>query len=349
MLALTVGHFAKIGCFSKIEEDKFPAYVMGSDDNKWLQDEVDMILCAGECLIDMLPSEVDGVSMLRPAPGGAVMNTAVALGRQDVPVQFVTGISHDQFGRLIQDHLADSHVGLDWAVQSDRPTTLAFVDVTDGVVSYNFYDENTAGRIIEPCQLPTIPAAVTALFFGGISLISEPAADSYADLLLHNAEGRVVMMDPNIRPAFIKDESAYRARLTKMLALTDIVKTSDEDLEWLYPDAPNIDAAIQELLNSGPKVVLFTEGAKGATAYRQGKNPVFVASEKVKVVDTVGAGDTFNGGFLTAMHYEDMLDKSKLSELTDAQLSKALGHAAKCAAFSVARAGAQPPRRADVF
>lgn len=268
-----------------------------------------MILCAGECLIDMLPSTVGGPTVLRPVPGGAVMNTAIVLGRQEVPVSFLTGISNDQFGRMIQDHLADSQVSLEWAVFSDRPTTLAFFDVSDGVVSYNFYDENTAGRMIEPHQFPVLPSVVNALFFGGISLISDPAADSYAEFLSKNAEGRVIMLDPNIRPAFVADEATYRARLSRMFALADIVKTSDEDLEWLFPDAPSTDAAIQSLLNAGPKIVLFTEGAKGATAYRKGKAPVFVASEKAKVVDTVGAGDTFNGGFLSAMHYENLLKR----------------------------------------
>lgn len=308
-----------------------------------------MILCAGECLIDMLPRNKGGVPMLQPVPGGAVMNTAIALGRLDVPVTFVSGVGRDQFGRLILDHLQDSNVQTDDMVASDRPTTLAFVDVTDGVVSYDFYDENTAGRRIETDQLSAVPSDVAAVFFGGISLINEPAADTYAALQAQTAERCVVMMDPNIRPAFIKDEAAYRARLIGMLAKTDIVKTSDEDLEWLFPEVDSVEEGIQALMDMGPQIVLFTEGSKGATAWRKAADPVFVTSESVTVVDTVGAGDTFNGGFLAALHDANLLNKAGLPDLTADQLATALKFAGKCAAISVTRAGAQPPRRKEML
>lgn len=307
-----------------------------------------MILCAGESLIDMLPRNEGSVPMLQPVPGGAVMNTAIALGRLDVPVTFVSGVGRDQFGRLILDHLEDSNVNTAATIASARPTTLAFVDVTDGVVSYDFYDENTAGRMIEPTQLPDVADDVSAVFFGGISLINEPAADSYATMQAQVAERCVVMMDPNIRPALIKNEDAFRARLTGMLAKTDIVKTSDEDLAWLFPEVDSIEAGIQALMDMGPQIVLFTEGSKGATAYRKAGDPVFVTSESVTVVDTVGAGDTFNGGFLAALSDADLLNKAGIPDLTDAQLATALKFAGKCAAISVTRAGAQPPRRNEL-
>ncbi len=307
-----------------------------------------MILCAGESLIDMLPRNEGSVPMLQPVPGGAVMNTAIALGRLDVPVTFVSGVGQDQFGRLILDHLEDSNVNTSGTIASARPTTLAFVDVTDGVVSYDFYDENTAGRLIEPAQLPDVSEDVSAVFFGGISLINEPAADSYATLQMQAADRCVVMMDPNIRPSFITNEDAYRARLTGMLAKTDIVKTSDEDLAWLFPEVDSFEAGIQALMDMGPQIVLFTEGSKGATAYRKAGDPVFVTSESVTVVDTVGAGDTFNGGFLAALSDADLLNKAGIPDLTAEQLANALKFAGKCAAISVTRAGAQPPRRNEL-
>ncbi len=307
-----------------------------------------MILCAGECLIDMLPFKGDdGISALRPVAGGAVMNTAIGLGRLEAPVQFVSGVSNDQFGDMIVEHLRSSGVPTESVIFSDRPTTLAFVAVNDGVVSYDFYDEATAGRMLSPDQMPAVSKEAKALFFGGISLISEPAADTYATFLQENADGRLVVMDPNIRPAFIKDEAAYRARLYKMLAQTDVVKSSDEDLEWLFPDAPSIEAAIKALQNLGPSIVLFTEGAKGATAFRSKGSSIFVASEKVRVVDTVGAGDTFNAGFLAGLSDQGALT-GDVSDLTDDVIKSALAFAAKCAAISVGRAGAQPPWRHEV-
>lgn len=306
-----------------------------------------MILCAGECLIDMLPRKMGDQAVLEPVAGGAVMNTAVGLGRQGVQVEFLSGLSNDQFGRVIEAHLQDSQVGLTHMVRSDRPTTLAFVDFSDGVVSYDFYDENTAGRMITKDDLPDLSTKTQALFCGGISLISTPAADAYAELVEKNAD-RLVMIDPNIRPSYIKDEPAFRARLVRMLGFADIVKTSDEDLEWLFPNAKNIDDAISEMLALGPKVVLFTEGSKGATAYRDGKPAVFVPSEKVDVVDTVGAGDTFNAGFLTSLYDQGLLSKMQFGVVTEDQLSAALAYAGKCAGFSVQQVGAQPPRREDV-
>lgn len=302
-----------------------------------------MILCAGECLIDMLPRTVDGQSMLQPVPGGAVMNTAVALGRMDVPVEFLSGLSTDQFGTMIGAHVASSNVGTGFAVRSNRPTTLAFVDFNDGVVSYDFYDENTAGRMIETSDVPQLPDDVQAVFCGGISLINAPAADAYAHFVEKNAD-RLVMLDPNIRPAFIDDPEAFRARLTIMLAKADIVKTSDEDLAWLFPDT-SFEEGVSRLLTMGPRVVLFTEGSKGATAMRSDQPPVFAPSEKVEVVDTVGAGDTFNAGFLTSLFDQDLLAKSTVDGLTAEQLSKALAFANRCAGMSVTKAGAQPPWR----
>lgn len=305
-----------------------------------------MILCAGECLIDMLPREVDDKAMMEPVPGGAVMNTAVALGRLDIPVEFLSGISHDQFGKVITAHLDGSKVGNKFAVKCNRPTTLAFVDFSDGVVSYDFYDENTAGRMIKPSQMPELPEDIAAIFCGGISLINTPAADTYATLVKDNAD-RLVMIDPNIRPAFIDDANAYRTRLTGMLEVADIVKTSDEDLAWLMPDV-SFEEGLDRLLDMGPRVVLFTEGPKGSTALRKGQPAVFVAGEKVEVVDTVGAGDTFNAGFLASLHDQGLLEKSKLDALTDENLSKALAFANLCAGKSVTKAGAQPPWRKEV-
>jgi fructokinase len=297
----------------------------------------------------MLPATTaEGDAALRPVPGGAVMNTAVGLGRLDLSTALLSGVSTDQFGKVIESHIAESKVNAEALVKSDRPTTLAFVSTENGVVSYDFYDENTAGRMIETEQLPDLSEQTHLLFFGGISLISEPASDSYAQFLTDNAGDRVVMMDPNIRPAFIKKEQAYRARLATMLAKTHVVKTSDEDLEWLFPDAANAQGAIQQLMDMGPNLVLFTEGSKGATACRKGREPLFVPSEKVTVVDTVGAGDTFNAGFLAALHDQDITTANAVLNMDDDQLTKAIAFAAKCAAVSVSRAGAQPPWRHEV-
>ena len=168
-----------------------------------------MILCAGEALIDMLPRESTGAeACFAPVAGGAVFNTAIALARLGAPAALFTGLSEDLFGQRLAAALAADRVDATLARCSARPTTLAFVELTDGHARYAFYDENTAGRMLSPADLPTLPDTVGALFFGGISLVVEPCARAYEALMLREAHGRVTMIDPNIRPGFIRDEAA---------------------------------------------------------------------------------------------------------------------------------------------
>src|SRR5262245_43961277 len=134
-----------------------------------------MILCCGEALIDMLPREsMAGEPAFAPYAGGAVFNTAIALGRLGVPVGFFSGLSSDLFGQQLREALTASRVSTDYANISDRPTTLAFVRLVDGHATYTFYDENTAGRMLTEGDLPPLAADVQAMLFGAISLIPEP-------------------------------------------------------------------------------------------------------------------------------------------------------------------------------
>lgn len=301
-----------------------------------------MILCCGEALIDMLPRKTALGSMcFQPFPGGAVFNTAVTLGRLAVPVGLYTGLSQDLFGAQLESYLAKSGVDTSLAARADRPTTLAFVTLTDGQARYAFYDENTAGRMLSADALPELPDSIVALFFGGISLMVEPAATTYEALLLRESPRRPVMVDPNIRPGFIADEAAYRARLDRLLAGASIVKVSDEDLHWIMGPGELEDLA-HGLRARGPGIVCVTEGAKGVRAITA--SGVTVASaRKVEVVDTVGAGDTFNGAFLAALHRAGALSHAGLAELPQDRLTEALGYASRAAAVTVSREGADPP------
>lgn len=301
-----------------------------------------MILCCGEALIDMLPCDTaKGAAAFVPHPGGAVFNTAIALGRLGAPAGVVTGLSRDLFGQILARALDASHVDHSRAVRSDRPTTLAFVTLTDGQARYAFYDENTAGRMLRPGDLPAPGPEVEALFLGGISLVAEPCGSAYEALLEAAGAGRTVMIDPNIRPGFITDEAAYRARLERMIARADIVKLSDEDLRWLRGPG-EVAAQVRALIAAGPRVVLVTEGARGATGYTADQR-VFVPAPSVTVADTVGAGDTFNAGFLCALHRMGMMGKAGLAALPEGALRSALSLGAHAAAVTVSRAGANPP------
>jgi fructokinase len=308
-----------------------------------------MILCAGEALIDMLPrTGTDGTPCFTPIPGGAVFNTAIALARLGAPTALFTGLSRDLFGQKLSTALRDSGVSTDLIPQSDRPTTLAFVELTDGHASYAFYDENTAARMLTSSDLPAPEALaeVQALFFGGISLVVEPCATAYAALLTREAPGRVVMIDPNIRPSFITDPDAYRTRLETLVAHADIVKVSDEDLTWLLGSGDPDDLA-RELLARGPGIVCLTRGASGVTAHHQGGR-IDVPARKAKVVDTVGAGDTFNAGLLAGLHAGGALTKDALMQPDPGTLRDALALGTAAAAITVSRAGANPPTRSEL-
>ena len=300
-----------------------------------------MILCCGEALIDMLPREsTGGEPSFAPYAGGAVYNTAIALGRLGTKVGFFGGLSNDLFGEQLVSVLEDSHVDASFAARSDRPTTLAFVTLTDGHAKYAFYDENTAGRMLTEGDLPILSDNVNAVFFGGISLVSEPAADTYAALCAREAGKRIIMIDPNIRPGFITDEPRYRARLDKMLAQADIIKVSDEDMEWIGVTA-------EQLIDGGAVLVLVTRGSEGVDAVTA--NGTFrVAAQKAEVVDTVGAGDTFNAGLLAGLDEAGLLTRDALKAADQDALTPALRLGTFAAAITVSRAGANPPWRSEL-
>ncbi len=305
-----------------------------------------MILCCGESLIDMLPRDTTaGEAAFAPYAGGAVFNTAIALGRLGAPSGFLSGISTDLFGEVLIEALSASKVHSGFAIRSDRPTTLAFVKLVDGQASYAFYDENTAGRMITPEDLPELGDGISALFFGGISLVSEPCAKTYETLMLREASSRVNMIDPNVRPGFITDEAAYRARIERMLAAADIVKLSDEDLAWFSGDKDPREFALG-LLQNGPSLICITEGSSGARGITRDIE-VFAPATKVEVVDTVGAGDTFNAGVLASLHEAGVLTKQGIRGLGKEALFNALALGTGAAAITVSRAGANPPWKGE--
>ncbi|WP_375690099.1 carbohydrate kinase [Pseudooceanicola sp. LIPI14-2-Ac024] len=298
-----------------------------------------MILCCGEALVDLIP-DADGT--LVPHPGGAVFNTALALGRLGVEVGLLTGLSTDAHGRMLAATLAESGVETRLSIRTDRPTTRAIVTLENGVARYRFKDEGSAGRMLRPADMPVPGPEVGTLVFGGNSLAVEPGAEAFAALLDRAAGSRVMMIDPNIRPDFIADEARYRARLGAMLARADIVKVSDEDLDWLAPGAAALAGKVQAIGATG--IVIVTEGARGATAVLPGGRTVQVAAKPVTVVDTVGAGDAFNAGVLAHLARAGLLDRKSLAVMSDDQVAAAIAHGHRVAAVTVSRAGANPPR-----
>ena len=316
-----------------------------------------MILCCGEALIDMIAGHTaDGAPAFTPHTGGAVFNTAIALGRLGAPVGLLSGVSSDMFGQQLVADLRASKVDPTALIYSDRPTTLAFVALRDGQAEYAFFDENTAGRLLTSQDMLDILSVYQAGYFGGISLACEPCGPAYATLAARLAPDHVIMLDPNIRAPFIAHEDSYRARLSQMMRQSDIIKVSHEDLAWLMPrESTDIEAADADTLRQfrqqhAPQAVsvIMTKGAEGTVALLHDDRVIRVAGQPADVVDTVGAGDSFNAGVLAKLHALGVLHKATLSHVTADDWQAALGYGVQVASITVARAGANPPWKQEL-
>jgi fructokinase len=301
-----------------------------------------MILCCGEALIDMLPRDTtQGEKGFAPYAGGAVFNTAIALGRLGISTGFFSGIADDMMGEILRDTLKASNVDDSLCAISSRPSTIAFVKLVNGQATYAFYDEGTAGRMLSQSDLPVLGDDCEAMHFGAISLIPEPCGSTYETLMQREHQKRVISLDPNIRPGFIKDKEKHLARIQRMAAISDIVKFSDEDLSWFGLEG-DIDSLAKYWLEAGAKLVVVTKGAEGALGYTKDLK-VFAPSQRVEVVDTVGAGDTFDAGILASLKLQGLLTKSAVASLSEKAVHEALTLGARAAAVTVSRAGANPP------
>jgi fructokinase len=306
-----------------------------------------MIICCGEALMDMLPRPLeDGGEAYLPVPGGAMYNTAVALGRLGEETGFLSGLSTDLFGQQLIDHLKDSGVNVSYCVRSPKPTTLAFVSLKDGNAEYSFYDENTAARMLTVDEFPVLPETVHAYHFGAISLIQEPCGSAFEALMRRVHQTAVISLDPNIRPGFVTDESAYRERLKRVIAMSDIIKVSEEDLAWLEP-GKRFEQIAHHWIDGGASIVTLTMGSKGARSITPSSD-VTLPTMPVEVVDTVGAGDTYNAGFLASLRSSDVLSRQNLRQIDQDSLRLAMQCGAKVAAYTVGQAGANPPWRRDL-
>jgi fructokinase len=306
-----------------------------------------MILCHGEMLIDFIPTEArDGSPALRPAVGGSPGNVALALARLDVATGFVGGLSTDFFGDQIAETLAANGVVMDYVSRLDRPTMLAFVNLDAAEPRYAFYDSEAAARNWRLEDMPPIAPAVKALHFGSLSLIRLPAANAFAALMQREADRRIISFDPNIRASLVEDEADYRARLDLFFTHAHVIKLSGADLEWIAP-AEDIAALAERWLAAEARIVLFTRGGEGATIYTRG-GTLTRPARKVKVADTVGAGDSAMGGLLAALDDRGALDRARLERLGETELAEILDFALAVAAITCSRVGADPPRRAEV-
>ena len=301
------------------------------------------ILVAGEALIDLALGEREEIAA---HPGGGPYNTARALGRLGAPAAYLGRLSSDRFGHRLRAGLAGDGVSLAAAVETSDPTTLALAELdAAGAASYRFYTAGTsaAGLTADAATaaLGMLGAPPSMLHAGTLGLVLEPAADALEAVVGRLAGSTLVMVDPNVRPAALPDPAAYRARLARVLAATDVVKVSDQDLAWLDRGRAPRAAAAALAANGGPALVLLTRGGEGATAVLRGGATIDVPAPRVAVVDTIGAGDAFSGGFLAWWHREG-LGREALGD--PAAVEGATAFACLVAARTCERPGASPPR-----
>lgn len=294
-----------------------------------------MVLVIGESLVDIV-ERPDGTRVQHP--GGSPANVAVGVGRLGITPTLATTLATDDHGALVRMHLAESGVRLLPGLrEAERTATaVARIDRTGGA-TYDFDITWDPG----PIRVDVAPDIVHA---GSIACFLQPGADAVEDVLRQLAPMSIVTFDPNIRPTLLDSRDAALERVETLLTLADVVKVSDEDLAWLEPHSDPADTA-RSWLDAGPAAVMMTMGARGTRTYTQ-RGSVASRAQAHRVIDTVGAGDAYMSGVLTALKEEglDGVQGSTAMRAADVALWRRVGEfASRCSAFVVARAGAQPP------
>jgi fructokinase len=290
-----------------------------------------MIVVGGEALVDLIPTPSGDLGV---HPGGGPFNTARWLGRLGMPVGFLGALADDPLGRRLRDSLTAARVSLQPVVETKLPTTLALTQLDDaGAARYSFYADGTSMRDIRPEQI-RLPHALDALCVGSIGLMLEPIASAMqAAVALARQRGALVIVDPNVRATLIDDRACYLDRLRAVLRQTDVLKLSVEDAAWLMPGQP-LDAVARTFGECGPRVVLLTEGANGASVF-SGETTARLPAAPVAVVDTIGAGDAFSAGFMASWLSNDRGAPAALLEAT--------AFAVRVAGLACSVRGATPP------
>jgi fructokinase len=307
-----------------------------------------MLLSCGEALIDFLPAAAaDGDSAVRPHVGGSCYNVAVGMARLGAPAGFVGGLSTDLFGRMIEEHAADSSVDLRFAARSAHPTKLAFVSVTNGQAQYAFFDENTASRNWGYQAGAIAFDSIDALHLGSAALINESTAQPSRTLIADAGGKTTISFDPNCRPGRVTDKPRYLANVEDFVGASAIVRMSDADFDYLY-GGNDYEPNARSMLAGGTKLVIITCGERGALAWHAVAGALEVAAPQTKVVDTIGAGDSFQAALLFALRELGRIKRDALAQATQGELQRALSFASACAAVTCSRAGANPPRLSEV-
>lgn len=308
-----------------------------------------MILCCGEALIDFVP--LPDVRAYSPCPGGSVYNVAVALGRLNRPVSFFCKMSTDYFGDLLVNYLVENRVNVDLCIRDDDPTTLAFVSLpneTETEPQFMFYANGSADRLLTVDELPELADNMRVLHFGSISLVMEPGATALEAFLMRESGKRIISLDPNIRPSLIVDREDYRQRFERWVSNVDILKLSKADFDFIYP-FQQVASTVQRWFDLGANFCVITDGADKLEGFTAAGAYASTIPPIVKLVDTVGAGDTFLAAMLAYLDKSGYLhSKDRLRNIQSGTLQESLDYACRAAAINCSRQGANPPFESEL-
>jgi fructokinase len=309
-----------------------------------------MILVCGEALVDLFVGAPAGSEIpARVVAGGSPFNVAIGLARLGVRTAFFGGISRDSFGAFLADRLACERVDTHFLVRSDRPSTISIVATgADGQPTYAFHGEGAADRSLQPADLPaTLPDDIRALTFGSYSMAVEPVGTTLAVLANREHGRRVISVDPNVRATVVSDMQSFATAAERFYRTATLIKASDEDVHIAWGGRVSIDDAAAYWLSCGARLVVVTEGAKGATAF-SAAGSVSVSGASVVVRDTVGAGDAFHAALLAQLEKTGRLHPAAIAALDLSSIRELLSYATTAAAITASRNGADLPTSADV-
>lgn len=308
-----------------------------------------MIVVCGEALFDVFcDGETDNGYALAARIGGSPFNLAVGLARLGAPPMFFGGLSTDMFGRKLAATLVREGVDVVAAPRPSAPTALVTVDLDDnGVPVYTLYGAATAERALTPGDLERVPGDAAAIHVGSYCMAVEPVATVLRALVMRQQGHSLIAFDPNVRLTIQPDRDIWRDSIAWMLARTDLLKISDEDIGHIYPEMTSA-AFIAMALRAGVALVVVTRGGAGVLAATAVLPLVELPAHDVKVVDTVGAGDTFQAALLSYFARHGLLTREALQSLDRVSLDAALCFAGRAAAITCSRRGADLPRLEEV-
>jgi fructokinase len=307
-----------------------------------------MFVVCGEALFDVFSAGETATGMTLDARiGGSPFNVALGLRRLGQPVQFLGGVSRGFMGDRLMKALAAEDIGTQCVQLLDAPTTLSLIGLSaQGVPAYSFYGEGCADRLLNPTVLDTVPVDTQAIHVGSYAMVVEPVASTQRALVEQWHQRCVIAYDPNVRLNVEPDLQRWRDTLDWMAGRTHLLKVSDEDLGLLYPGQSHASLALR-WRTAGVSTVVVTRGGEGAQAWTPA-GELSVAPVRVEVIDTVGAGDTFQASLLCALAERNRLSPAALPTLSLGDWAQVLDFAARAAAITCSRRGADLPRRAEL-